>query len=448
MIRVVEGATDLLPQQMLIQKWLSQKIEGVLALYGFEPWDSPLLEYRSLYKEHSNEDLVNLQAFTFNDLEGTEVVLRSELTPSLARVIAMHQDKLSLPLRWYSNGPFWRNENLVPGRGREFRQWNIDTVGIPEPFADIELILQAIQHLQNFGFKDSDVVIRMNNRALLAQKLRLAGIPQEKFNHIIRLLDRSTKSNQFNLFQELEQCSCSFKQLSALEDYLQDTQLWKEDELLTLIFQSAEKVGLQSFLQYEPKMVRFPLYYTGLVFEAFDRHGCYPAILGGGRYDMLIQKVGGSSLPAAGFAIGNITLVELLRERNLLPQLAKETPALLVCARNAYQFPHAVQLAQEFRSLGQNVEIAPQFGNQDQHLAYAKQRQIQMIAFVNVDCQAHKTIEILNVHNQNRRIFNSALEAIPSFSVEKIMTAKQRKLKKEVVGARRQKGSLPVQSEI
>jgi histidyl-tRNA synthetase len=448
MIRVVEGATDVLPQQMLLQQWLSQQIEGVLALYGFEPWDSPLLEYRSLYKEHSNEDLVNLQAFTFNDVEGNEVVLRSELTPSLARVITMHQERLSMPLRWYSNGPFWRNENLVPGRGREFRQWNIDTVGIPEPIADIELVLQAIHHLENFGFNDSDVVIKINNRALLSQTLRKAGIPSEKFNHIIRLLDRAAKSKQFDLYQELEQCNCSLKQLRALEDYLQDTQLWKEDALLTLIFQSAEQVGRQSFLQYEPKMVRFPLYYTGLVFEAFDRQGRYPAILGGGRYDMLIQKVGGSSLPAAGFAIGNITLVELLREKNLLPHVAKEIPAMMVCAQNAQQFPHAVQLAQELRNLGHYVELASQFGNQDQHRESAKYRQIQMIAFVNVDDKAHKTIEIFNVYDQNRRIINSAMEAIPYFSAAKIMTPKQRKWKKEVVGARRHKGSLPVQSEI
>ena len=416
MIRVVEGARDLLPADMLLQKWLSQQIESVLALYGFEPWDSPLLEYRSLYTEHSNEDLVNQQAFTFYDIEGNEVVLRSELTPSLARVVAMHHEDLDLPLRWYSYGPFWRNENLVPGRGREFRQWNIDTVGIPEPVADVELVLQAIHHLENFGFKDSQVVIKMNNRALLRRNLFSFGIPEELFGRLVRLLDRASKSKQVDFYGEAERCGCSLSQLQALEDYLQDDSLWKEDELLSTIFDAAEKLGRRAYLQYEPKIIRFPLYYTGLVFEAFDRQGLYPAILGGGRYDLLIQNVGGFALPAAGFAIGNITLVELMRDKGLLPHLKNRPPVLLAAAAAISHLPHVTQLAQELRLLGYSVEVSPQIGARQHQLDYARLNRVPLVAFLPGTPHPHATVELIDTLNQNHQLFDSLPEVISHFA--------------------------------
>ena len=414
MKNVVEGARDMLPAEAMLERWLNNKIQGVLVQFGFCPWDSPLLEYRSLYNEDSNEDLVNLQAFVFQDINGNEVVLRPELTPSLARVIALHKHKLILPLRLYSYGPFWRNENLVPGRGREFRQWNIDIVGVPPPIADCELIVQAISQLVNFGLTSADVVVKVNSRMLLRAQLHRIGIPQGLFAHLIRLLDKSIKDESLDFPANLKLAGLTNQQIAQLKKYLNDKDLWKEDEVLSSIFETVKTLGWQDFVEYEPKIVRFPPYYTGLILEAYDRAGRFPAILGGGRYDHLIEKIGGEANPAAGFAIGNITIVEVLREKNLLPQIDQAKPDILVSASKEHDLPYAIQLAQLVRSRAIQPEIAPFFGSLSEHMVYGEGHRVQKIANVSGSDQAKLEIQIVHIKSGYQQTYSSIQEAASS----------------------------------
>jgi histidyl-tRNA synthetase len=395
----VVGSHDFLPRDILLQRWLGESIESVLFQYGFSAWDAPLLEYRKLYTDDSNQDLVNQQALVFPDHAGEQVVLRPELTPSLARVVATYTAKLQFPLRWYSYGPFWRNERLVPGRGREFRQWNIDMIGVPEPVGDVELVLQAIDQLRHFNLSDSDVVLKVNNRAILRDALAQLGIAESIYPQLLRLIDQRSKNPDFPLESEAARVGISSEEIRGVASYLADETRWKQDGTLAAVFAAAQALGWEDYLQYDPAIVRFPLYYTGLVFEAFDRAGKYPAILGGGRYDQLVSHVGGKPLPGIGFAIGNITIIEVLKAKGDLPVL-EEIPPYAVIATDRLENLSAVHaLAQQMHTAGIRVETDPGLWDGEAVRAYCQQRKARFLVFVDAPEANSRHLTIIDIEN-------------------------------------------------
>ncbi len=300
------GFRDFLPLDCAARNYVFAKWRETARRSGFVEWDGPVLEPTELYKKKSGPEIVD-QLFNFVDKGEREVAMRPELTPTLARVVAAHERAFKKPLKWFSIGQFFRYEKQQRGRLREHFQLNCDIVGETSPAADVELVALCIDLLRGFGFSEADVVVRISDREFWTDFLRSQNVPAEQWPQILQAIDKS----------EREPREKTATKLGALaEPIFAIFEKGGRSEKLDRVVEGLRVRGLDRFVEIDVQIVRGLAYYTGIVFEVFDRAGKLRAIAGGGRYDTLIHQLsdGAVSLPALGFAMGDVVLGELIRE--------------------------------------------------------------------------------------------------------------------------------------
>ena len=302
--------------------------------FGFAEYDAPVLEPLELYKAKSGDEIEG-QLFSFQDKGGRWVALRPEMTPTVCRLVGEKASALKRPIKWFSIGEFYRYERMQKGRGRCFNQFNADIFGEPGPEAEIELIALLVQCLCAFGLTEQDFYVRLSDRNLWFYYLEALGLDESRIRAVLGAVDKFEKygDEAFKAYGEqfgpldvtLKAKVLAFlqiKSLAALEQALTSlggeklpTRLadWKK------LLGGLAAMGLARFVEVDLGVVRGLAYYTGFVFEAFDRKGELRALAGGGRYDDLVEKLGGPALPAVGFAIGDMTFALLLEQRGLMP---------------------------------------------------------------------------------------------------------------------------------
>jgi histidyl-tRNA synthetase len=331
-------------------------VRAISERFGYQEYETPILERLELYAAKSGEELVKEQSFVLVDRGGDELALRPELTPSLARMIAQQQASLILPVRWFSFGPFWRYERPQRGRTREFFQWNIDLLGAETPAADGEIVAVGAEFLQSLGLTAGEVAIHLNSRRLMERKLTEIGVADELRLEVFRLIDRRDRMPQEKWEAWASDMGLSEDQLEALKALLTNPDLWRESEELRQVFATAEAFGVAEYLLYDAGIVRGLDYYTGPVFEAYDRACRFRAIFGGGRYDNLVADVGGDRITGVGFAMGDV-IVELLLDRaGKRPGLPTSPSQVLVTLFNAELYPQTLALSARLREADINVE--------------------------------------------------------------------------------------------
>jgi len=327
-IRSVKGTRDFYPEQMAVRTWLYKTIREVSESFGYQEWEAPFLEGLDLYAAKSGEELVKEQSYVFKDRGGDEITLRPELTPSLARVIAQKQQELTFPLRWWSFGPFWRYERPQRGRTREFFQWNVDMLGADTPEADAENVAVLASFFQRVGLQPDEVIILVNDRRLINAQFEKFEIRTEMRPAVSSWIDRRGKMSQDDWEATGRGIGLSLSQLTNLMEMLDNKDLWKQSPEQVRFYSAIDALGLSHFVQFDPAIMRGLLYYTGTVFEAWEVGGdIRRSILGGGRYDNLLVDVGGDSLPAVGFAMGDVVITLLLEKYGLLPRDLDINPA-------------------------------------------------------------------------------------------------------------------------
>jgi histidyl-tRNA synthetase len=300
------GFRDFLPDQCAVRNYIFSRWRDVARRYGFIEWEGPLLEATELYKKKSGEEIVD-QLFNFTDKGEREVALRPELTPTLARVIAAHEREFKKPLKWFSIGQFFRYEKQQRGRLREHFQLNCDIVGEPDLAADIELVAICIDVLRAFGLTEKDFVVRISDREFWTDFLREKGVPEGRWDGFLQAIDKSGREPREKTAEKLGKLAeATFATLKS----------GGKSEKLDKLVDGLRGRGLADFVSIDIGIVRGLAYYTGMVFEVFDRAGKFRAIAGGGRYDNLIAQLsdGGVSLSALGFAIGDVVLGELIND--------------------------------------------------------------------------------------------------------------------------------------
>lgn len=360
-VQTVKGVREFYPETMSLRNYLYEKVRSASRSFGYQEWDGPFIETIDLYAAKSGEELVKKQSFVFEDRGGDLVTLRPELTPSLARMIAAKQGQLTFPVRWWSFGPFWRYEQPQKGRTREFFQWNIDMVGADSPEADAEMIAIAATFLRSVGLDPARVSIFVNDRSLMTSQFDRLDIPVEKRVDASNLIDRRSKMNPdaweaFGLEMGLSQ-----KQIDSLKQVLENYNLWKQSDNLQRVFAGLDALGVKKYIKFDPAVMRGLLYYTSTVFEAFDLTGSVRrSILGGGRYDNLLEDVGGDSLPATGFAMGDVVIGIVLQEAGLVPDFEPSPAQVLVTVFDKNLWVQSLSLASELRQAGLNVMVYPE----------------------------------------------------------------------------------------
>jgi histidyl-tRNA synthetase len=336
-------------RQFIFEKWRT-----VARRYNFREYDGPPLESLELFTTKSGEEIAG-QLYNFVDKGDRAVALRPEMTPTLARMIAAHERNYKKPIKWFAIPQLFRYERQQKGRLREHFQFNADLIGETDPAADAELIALLIDALRAFGLTEKDFVIRLSSRnawqefyEARSQKSEARSQNAYGFYQIIDKLERTSPEE-------------SEKKLNALGFSLAEVNQFIESgrpttELESILRNLAAR-GLRDFVKVDYHVIRGLAYYTGVVFEAFDVQGEFRAIAGGGRYDNLVKLLSGGKvdLPALGFGMGDVVLLELLKARGLLPKFDTPTDVFVLIEDESLR-AQSLKLIHDLRAGGFAVE--------------------------------------------------------------------------------------------
>ena len=300
------GFRDFLPDDCAVRNYIFANWREVARRHAFVEWDGPLLEPTELYKKKSGAEIVD-QLFNFADKGEREVAMRPELTPSLARVVAAHEREFKKPLKWFSIGQFFRYEKQQRGRLREHFQLNCDIIGEANLAADIELVALCIDILRGFEFTEKDIVVRISDRDFWTDFLRERNVSPDQWDELLQTIDKSGREPREKTAEKLGKLADPI--FSILKK-------GGKSQKLDQLVDGLRERGLADYVAIDVGIVRGLAYYTGIVFEVFDRADKFRAIAGGGRYNNLIAQLSDDavSMPALGFAMGDVVLGELINE--------------------------------------------------------------------------------------------------------------------------------------
>jgi len=361
----VKGTRDFYPQDMAVRNWIIDGWKKVSIRNGFEEYDGPILEYLKMYQIKSGDEIVE-QLFSLKDRGGRQLAIRPEITPTLARMVNQRINSLARPIKWFSVPRLCRAERPQKGRLREFFQWNVDIIGLDDVLADAEVIFTALDYLQEVGLTSDDIVVKISSRQMLASVLESVGIEKDKLEPLYAVLDKRSKLPA-DVFEQMltEQVPepdrrSRILELMAVESIGQigelvgpDEAVQKSLEELNRLFELLDVMGIADFCVFDIGIVRGLAYYTGLVFEIYDRASQLRAVGGGGRYDDLLRQFGGPSVPATGFGIGDCVLAILLEEKGLLEkQLPTHQPDYFVAFTDKQFHKKAIEIAAKLRRAG------------------------------------------------------------------------------------------------
>jgi histidyl-tRNA synthetase len=367
--KILKGFRDFLPQQEMIRRNLTEKIEATFRSFGFVPIDTPALEYAEILLGKGGGE-TEKQIYRFKDNGGRDVAMRFDLTVPFARYVALHQQELDFPFKRYHIGKVWRGENAQRGRYREFTQCDFDIIGSDSPAADFEILLMIRATLRNLG---CDVSIKINHRGLFNRFLSHIGL-KEKSVEVLRTVDKLAKIG----LDETKQALVDFAGESNAQKILDFTSAGThsenfdeilnritelsggpspESERLSLIRRFMHELNDGDFFTLDPSITRGLDYYTGVVFETFlTALPDIGSICSGGRYDNLAGLYSKNSISGVGSSIGLDRMIAALESIDKLPATAAYTAAAIACVKQEdcgrYQ-----ALAQQFRQAGVHCEV-------------------------------------------------------------------------------------------
>jgi histidyl-tRNA synthetase len=363
------GFRDFYPQELSERAYIMRTWRDVARRYAFVEYDGPPLEPLELYTRKSGEEIVS-QLYNFTDKGERDVALRPEMTPTVARMVAARANSLRKPVRWFSMPQLFRYERQQKGRLREHYQLNVDIFGAAEVTADAELVACAVDMMRGFGLTSTDVVVRVSDRRLLQAYLSSLGVRGDAIPAVYVVIDKLERTPAAISTEKLEALGVTgdaAERIIGIADVtfaeLQERVGGGEAGSVVeefgrfLRYVPALLGGDDSWLRLDLSIVRGLAYYTGIVFELFDRSGEFRAICGGGRYDTLLESLGGADMPALGFGMGDVVLGELLRARGLM-NVAPDGADVWLAGDESVPPETIMREAARRRAEGQAVEYA------------------------------------------------------------------------------------------
>jgi histidyl-tRNA synthetase len=417
-----KGTRDFYPADMRIQNHVFDGWRRTCRAFGYEEYEGPTFEHLELYVGKSGPEIVD-QLYTFKDKGERDLALRPELTPTFARMVNAKGPSLRKPLKWFSIPRLFRYERAQRGRLREFFQLNMDIVGCDTSAAEADLIAAAIEMLKGFGLVANDFAVRVSSRRLLSEFLDRLGIAAEAEAKagVYAALDKRAKIGEEAFRKLLGEQGVGEAAAADLERFFRCRSL--EDlagvfaepsggeaaalaELRSL-FGALEALGYADYVLIDTSVVRGLAYYTGIVFEVFDKGIGLRALAGGGRYDSLLSNLGGEQVSAVGFGMGDVVLAELLKEKNLLPGGREGVDYYLadVAAGNMPRI-ELLALAQRLRARGRSVAYALNGGKLKKQLGEADEAGARRVLFFGSDRAAAGTYEVKDLVAGTQEVLN------------------------------------------
>jgi len=356
MFKKVKGMRDFYPEEFGQRSMLFDSIRSVVDRYGFCEVESPAIESFELLSAKQGDDIKN-QIFTLEKQGKESLGLRFDLTVPITRMFSNVQISSKKPVKWYSLSRMWRYEQPQKGRLREFYQLSVELFGSDTCESDLEVVALSIDVLRNLGLTHNEFVIKINNRKFLQGFLESINVSD--IEQVFRIIDNYTKIELKEFKSQLKEINLDNNQISLIVEFLNkklsdfldiemDSLMHEGYKELIELFDKLKLIGLSEFIEFSPFIARGLSYYTGLVFECFDRKQKFRAILGGGRYNHLVSQFGGQETPSVGFAIGDVTLELLLKEFNLWPK-SDIAPHFFVAYVNENVKDEAIKLAYKLR---------------------------------------------------------------------------------------------------
>jgi histidyl-tRNA synthetase len=380
-------------RQYIFDKW-----RQAARTYGFREYDGPPLEPLELFTTKSGTEIIG-QLYNFKDKGERDVALRPEMTPTLARMVAAHERSYKKPIKWFAIPQLFRYERPGKGRLREHFQFNADIIGESDSASEAELLALLIDTLRSYGLTASDFVVRLSSRNawhdyFLAHK----GDPAKEYD-FYQAIDKLEREEPTTNEQKLEALGFSLVEVKAFIDAGEPT------PELRAIIENLTARGLQDFVKVDYGVIRGLAYYTGIVFEAFDRKGELRAIAGGGRYDNLVKLISGGKvdLPALGFGMGDVVLLELLSERKLLPKFDAALDAFVLVEDESLR-KDSLALVQQLRSEGLAVDYSLTPAKPDKQFKRANELRAAVTVRIKSEAGGEKKVVLRNLKTREEKV--------------------------------------------
>lgn len=359
-VQTLKGFRDFLPNESKKRQYVLETLKKVFESYGFEPLETPSLEYEEVLAGKYGEEGEKIM-YKFIDNGERKVALRYDQTVPLARVVAQYANVLSMPFKRYQIQNVWRAENTQKGRYREFLQVDVDIVGIYSPLSDAEIISLALDAVNKLGFKNTTLYI--NDRKIF----------QGLESKYVSTIDKLEKIGRENVLKELNEKGLNEKEAKELLSKIENGQMPDGLSDLFKALKTMDKDG--SEIKFKPTLARGLNYYTGSIFELEVEGSSFGSIGGGGRYDNLIGIFAGKDIPAVGFSFGFDRLIETMDELNLFPKDLYRNNVFVAFSSPDLQ-EKALKITTELRQANINSEFYLEDASLEKQLKYADKKQI------------------------------------------------------------------------
>lgn len=402
-----KGTRDFYPEDMEFRNWMFEKFKEVLKKYTYQEYNGPVLEPLDLYAAKSGVELVTEQTYNFEDKGGRRLAIRPEMTPTVARMVAAKANELNFPVRWFSVANFYRYERPQKGRLREHYQVNVDLFGSDSIVTDAEILSLIVNILNNYGADSGMFKIRINNRRFFNDVLStVTNLPKEDHIALSKIIDRKEKISKERYLEELKELGMDERSINKLEEMY--TISLEEAikvcpnsigarELFTL-FNILKSINLDEYCEFDFSIIRGLDYYTGTVFEVYDKSTENKrALFGGGRYDNLVGLFDSKKqISGIGFGCGDVTLENFLRTHNLIPGQKNNDIKLMVLNFPDVNYDALSLLAFELRTI-LPASIFPEEKKIGKQIEYAIKNDYDYIAILGGDELKESIVVIKNL---------------------------------------------------
>jgi histidyl-tRNA synthetase len=398
-LQTLKGFRDFLPPEKRARDVAMAKIKATFERFGFEPLETPTLEYAELLLGKYGDEADKL-VYSFKDRGDRAIALRYDQTVPTARVLSQYQNELGKGFRRYQIQPVFRADKPQKGRYREFVQCDADIFGSTSAIADAEILAVYYNIYQDLGL--TDLIIELNDRETLIATLSPFATENVKVASIIQSIDKLDKQSESEVATELVSKGLTE---SAAQATLEAIKSAKPSEGLLQIIESAKVLGIpESAIKLNPALARGLDYYTGMIFEG-KIPGESGSVGGGGRYDKLIESLGGPSIPAVGFGLGFDRTIEVLTARNL--SSVTPTTKVLVTVYSPELQGDSLKVAARLRAAGINTELYPDNSDKlGKQLKFAGKKDIPYAIKISETEAAADKVTLINLSDESESMLS------------------------------------------
>jgi len=413
-----KGCNDFFPADLQKLHYIFSKWREVCIKYGYKEYLTPVLEKAEIYEAKSGED-IKKELYTLTDHGGRRLSLRPEMTPSVTRLVTRIYGQETKPIRLFSIANFFRGERPQKGRGREFWQLNADIFGESNYLADLEVLMLAIDIIRAFNPPADSFILKLNNRKLIEflfeNILHITDIDLK--TEVTRKMDKFTKLSREDFESELHSLNLTIQQIKDVIVWMtfELEQLELEFEAITQnqgyqelksLLSNLERAGYGQYVEYSADLIRGFDYYDGTIFEVFDLNTTFSrSLFGGGRYNGLASIFGSQSIPAVGFAPGDMSISVFLDNWNLWPDFSKEQETYFLPILQNDSLDLVYSLAHELRQKGYIVEMSTEITTISKSLSYANKKSISKMIIYGTEEISHGGYKIKDMTTGKEELY-------------------------------------------